>query len=141
MFGLAALLAVLAMGHSRFGARRWVSLGGGVNLQVSELMKLIIIIVLARFFSDVRTDQLTVPDLAKVAVLTIVPVGLILMQPDLGTAMVLVPVAVVGAFLAGIQWKHFAVGFPHSADDSGRLEYAGAFEAVPAATNRDISAS
>jgi rod shape determining protein RodA len=111
MIGLGTLLVVLAIGQSRFGAKRWVSLGGGPNFQVSELMKLIIIIVLARFFSEVRTDRLTLPDLAKVAVLTIVPVGLILMQPDLGTAMVLVPVAVVGAFLAGIDWKHLAIGF------------------------------
>ncbi len=43
--------------------------------------------------------------------LTGVPVGLILLQPDLGTALVLVPVAVVGAYLAGIQWKHAAVLF------------------------------
>jgi rod shape determining protein RodA len=110
MFGLATLLAVLAIGHSRFGARRWVPLIGGFNLQVSELMKLIIIIVLARFFAEVRTERLTLTDLAKVAVLTGVPVGLILIQPDLGTAMVLVPVAAVGAFLAGIEWKHLAAG-------------------------------
>ncbi|MGA8142337.1 MAG: rod shape-determining protein RodA [Candidatus Acidiferrales bacterium] len=110
MFGLATLLVVLAIGHSRFGAKRWVALGGGVNLQVSELMKLIIIILLARFFAEVRTDRMTLMDLVKVAVLTGVPVGLILIQPDLGTAMVLVPVAIVGAFLAGIEWKHMAVG-------------------------------
>jgi rod shape determining protein RodA len=73
-------------------------------------MKLIIIIVLARYFSEVRTDRLTLVDLVKVAVLTGIPVGLVLIQPDLGTAMVLVPVAVVGAFLAGIEWKHAAVG-------------------------------
>jgi rod shape determining protein RodA len=108
MFGVATLLVVLVIGHSRFGAKRWVALGGGVNLQVSELMKLIIIIVLARYFSEVRTDRLTLADLLKVGVLTIVPVGLILIQPDLGTAMVLVPVLVVGAFLAGIEWKHWA---------------------------------
>jgi rod shape determining protein RodA len=110
LFGLATLLIVLAIGHSHFGAKRWVALGGGVNLQVSELMKLIIIIVLARYFSEVRTDRLTLTDLVKVAILTIVPVALILKQPDLGTAMVLVPVAVVGAFLAGIEWKQAAVG-------------------------------
>ena len=47
------------------------------------------------------------------------------MQPDLGTAMVLVPVAVVGAFLAGIEWKHMAVALvAHRADDAGRLAYA-----------------
>jgi rod shape determining protein RodA len=110
VFGLATLLIVLLIGHSRFGAKRWLALGGGVNLQVSELMKLIIIIVLARYLSEVRTDRLTLTDLAKVALLTGVPVGLILIQPDLGTAMVLVPVALVGVFLAGIEWKHLVVG-------------------------------
>jgi rod shape determining protein RodA len=109
-FGVFSLLVVLVIGYSRLGAKRWISIGGVANLQVSELMKLIIIIVLARFFSEVRTDRLTLRDLVKVALLTIVPVALILKQPDLGTAMVLVPVAVVGAFLAGIEWKHLAVG-------------------------------
>jgi rod shape determining protein RodA len=109
LFGIATLLVVLVIGHSRFGAKRWVALGGGVNLQVSELMKLIIIVVLARFFTDVRTDRLTIQDLVKVAIVTGIPVALILVQPDLGTAMVLVPVALVGAFLAGIEWKHTAV--------------------------------
>jgi rod shape determining protein RodA len=109
VFGLVSLLVVLVMGYSRLGAKRWIALGG-MNFQVSELIKLIIIIVLARYLSEVHTDRLTLQDLAKIALLTIVPVGLILMQPDLGTAMVLVPVAVVGAFLAGIQWKHAAIG-------------------------------
>lgn len=109
LVGIVALLAVLAIGHSRFGARRWVSLGGGVNLQVSEIMKLVIIVVLARFFSEVRTDRLTLADLVRVAGITGLPVLLVLVQPDLGTAMVLVPAAVIGAFLAGIQWKHAAV--------------------------------
>ncbi|MGA8223407.1 MAG: rod shape-determining protein RodA [Candidatus Acidiferrales bacterium] len=110
MFGIATLLVVLVIGQSRFGAKRWLPLGGGPNFQVSELMKLIIIIVLARYLSEVRTDRLTLTDLAKIAILTIVPVALILKQPDLGTAMMLVPVAVVGAFLAGIEWRHAAVG-------------------------------
>ena len=107
--GLGSLLVVLAMGYSRLGAKRWIAVGG-MNFQVSEIIKLIIIIALARYLSEVRTDHLSLRDLAKIFLLTIVPVGLILMQPDLGTAMVLVPVAVVGAFLAGIQWKHAAVG-------------------------------
>ena len=108
--GIATLLGVLAIGRSQFGAKRWIALGGGVNLQVSELMKLIIIVVLARYFSEVRTDRLTLKDLVKVSLLTLIPVGLILKQPDLGTAMVLIPVAVAGAFLAGIEWKHAVVG-------------------------------
>jgi rod shape determining protein RodA len=110
LVGVVGLLVVLLIGFSRLGAKRWISLGGLMNLQVSELIKLIIIIVLARYFSEVRTDRLTLTDLFKVGILTLIPVGLILKQPDLGTAMVLVPVAVVGAFFAGIQWKHAAVG-------------------------------
>jgi rod shape determining protein RodA len=107
--GVALLVVVLGLGRTHFGAKRWMQVGG-MDLQVSELMKLIIIIVLARFFSDVRTDRLTLADLVKVAVVTCIPVGLILIQPDLGTAMVLVPVALLGAFLAGIDWKHAAAG-------------------------------
>jgi rod shape determining protein RodA len=103
-----ALVAVLAVGHSRFGAKRWLPILGQF-LQVSELVKLIIIIVLARFFTDVRSDRLSLGDLCKAGVLTALPLGLILLQPDLGTAMVLVPVAAVGAYLVGIQWKHAAV--------------------------------
>jgi rod shape determining protein RodA len=110
MVGIIGLLVVLVIGYSRLGAKRWISLGGGVNLQVSELMKLIIIIALARYFTDMRTERLTLTDLVKVGALTLIPVGLILKQPDLGTAMVLVPVAVVGALLAGIEWKHLAIG-------------------------------
>jgi rod shape determining protein RodA len=105
LISLGALVAVLAMGHTRFGARRWVAVGG-VPFQVSELVKLIIIIVLARFFAEVRTDRLSLVDLVKIGGLVGIPLGLILLQPDLGTALTLVPVALVGAFLAGVQWKH-----------------------------------
>ena len=107
LIGLAALAAVLLMGHTRFGAKRWIPIMGQF-LQVSELVKLIIIIVLARFFAEVRSDELSLPDLIKAGLIVGLPLGLILMQPDLGTALVLIPMLVVGAFLAGLQWKHAA---------------------------------
>jgi rod shape determining protein RodA len=107
LLGLGALVAVLLFGEVKFGARRWISIAGQ-TLQVSELVKLTIIIVLARFLSEVRTERLTLVDLAKVGVLVGIPLGLILIQPDLGTALVIVPVAVVGVFLAGLEWKHAA---------------------------------
>jgi len=69
---------------------------------------LIIIIVMARFFAEVRTDELSLQDLIKAGLIIGLPLGLILKQPDLGTALVLVPLLVVGAFLAGLQWKHAA---------------------------------
>jgi len=80
----------------------------GEFLQVSELVKLIIIIVLARFFAEVRTDELSLQDLIKAGLMVGLPLALILKQPDLGTALVLMPMLVVGAFLAGLQWKHAA---------------------------------
>jgi rod shape determining protein RodA len=107
LIGIAALIAVLAFGHTRFGAKRWIPVFGEF-LQVSELVKLIIIIVIARFFAEVRTDELSLQDLIKAALIVGLPLALILKQPDLGTALVLVPLLVVGAFLAGLQWKHAA---------------------------------
>ena len=103
--GILALTAVLLFGHRRFGAQRWIPILGEF-FQVSELVKLIIIIVLARFFAEVRTDELSLQDLIKAGLLVGVPLVLILRQPDLGTALVLMPMLVVGAFLAGLQWKH-----------------------------------
>jgi rod shape determining protein RodA len=105
---LVALVAVLAVGHTRFGAKRWIPVLGEF-FQVSEFVKLIIIIVLARFFAEVRTDELSLQDLIKAGLLVGLPLALILKQPDLGTALVLMPMLIVGAFLAGLQWKHAAV--------------------------------
>jgi rod shape determining protein RodA len=108
LIGIASLIAVLLMGHTRFGAKRWIPILGEF-FQVSELVKLIIIVVLARFFAEVRSDELSLRDLIKAGFLVGLPLGLILKQPDLGTALVLVPMLVVGAFLAGLQWQHAAI--------------------------------
>ena len=107
LIGIVALVAVLAFGHRRFGAQRWIPILGEF-FQVSELVKLIIIIVLARFFAEVRSDELSLQDLIKAGLIVGLPLALILKQPDLGTALVLLPLLVVGAFLAGLQWKHAA---------------------------------
>jgi rod shape determining protein RodA len=108
LIGIVALIAVLAFGHTRFGAKRWLPVLGEF-LQVSELVKLIIIIVLARFFAEVQSDELSLRDLIKAGLLVGLPLVLILKQPDLGTALVLMPLLVVGAFLAGLQWQHASV--------------------------------
>src|SRR5260221_12448381 len=81
LVGVTALVAVLLVGHTRFGAKRWIPVLGEF-LQVSELVKLIIIIVLARFFAEVRSDELSMRDLIKAGLLVGLPLGLILKQPD-----------------------------------------------------------
>jgi len=103
--GLLGLVAVLLFGVTRYGSKSWLSIGGQ-TIQVAELVKLVIIIVLARYFSEVRTDRLSLLDLAKAGFLVSVPVGLIMLQPDFGTAMMTLPIVLVGAYLAGIQWRH-----------------------------------
>src|SRR5258707_15091666 len=82
LVGVTALVAVLLVGHTRFGAKRWIPVLGEF-LQVSELVKLIIIIVLARFFAEVRSDELSLRDLIKAGLLVGLPLALILKQPDL----------------------------------------------------------
>jgi len=104
---LAALVAVLLFAPKIFGARRWLMVAG-ITFQMSELAKWSIIIVLAKFLGELRTEAPSLKDLAKVAVLAGVPMVLIAAQPDLGTALTLVPIAATGVFLAGLRWKHAA---------------------------------
>jgi rod shape determining protein RodA len=106
---LALLVGVLLLGTEKFGARRWLVVAG-FTFQVSELAKWSIIIVLAKVLGDLRNGRPTLKDVAKVGVLTGVPLALIAAQPDLGTALTLVPIAATGVFLAGLRWKH-VVGF------------------------------
>jgi rod shape determining protein RodA len=104
---LGTLLYVLFLGSSRMGARRWIELGP-LNLQPSEFAKVGVALVLAKFFGENRgTPGWT--DLAIAGALTCVPLALIARQPDLGTAVILVPVLLAVAFLAGMQMRAFGV--------------------------------
>jgi cell division protein FtsW (lipid II flippase) len=88
------------------GAQRWIRLGP-VGLQPSELAKVAYVIMLARYLRD--RDHLRRPSgVVWPVLLTIVPVLLILREPDLGTAMVFLPVLVVMLFVAGVPWKSLA---------------------------------
>jgi len=83
------LLAVLAFGRASLGAKRWISLGG-FSLQPSELMKLSMVIFLAKFFENKNTTAgLKLSDLIVPTLFVLIPVGLIIIQPDLGTAMII----------------------------------------------------
>jgi len=110
LISLGLLILVKLLGETKFGAKRWLNLGF-IHLQVSELAKLIIIVVLARYLSELRTERLTLADLMKVGVLTGLPTLLILLQPDLGTALVIVALVGAGLFLAGLEWKHAVAMF------------------------------
>jgi rod shape determining protein RodA len=83
------LLVVLVFGTFGGGSKRWLVLGP-VSIQPSEIVKLALIIVLARYYSKVATIRgLTLRDLVQPVILTLIPFALIVKQPDLGTAMLL----------------------------------------------------
>jgi len=106
IISVSALLGTALLGNEVFGSKRWIPLPGGTRLQVSEFVKLVIILLVARFLTDLKSDELEIWDMAKLAGLVAVPAGLVLLQPDLGTALTYMAVLVTGAFLAGLRWKY-----------------------------------
>src|ERR1044072_4503007 len=96
---IALLLYVLFFGVVQMGARRWIGLGG-FNLQPSEFAKVVVALVLAKLFGENRGAP-GPTDLAVGGVLTAVPFFLIVKEPDLGTAVTLLPVFLAVAYLAG----------------------------------------
>ena len=103
-FTILLLLYVAFFGVVRGGARRWIPLGF-FNLQPSEFAKLAVALVLAKFFGESRRMQPTGGDLMTGAALTIVPFLLIARQPDLGTAVTLIPVYLAVAYVAGLPMR------------------------------------
>jgi len=105
---VAALLGTYAVGQAAFGSRRWIPLGGGLHLQVSEFVKLVIILLVARYLSELRTEALEIREMLILSALVVVPTVLVLIEPDLGTSLTYLAVLVTGAFLAGLRWKYVA---------------------------------
>lgn len=108
LFSLLALLAVLVTGHSASGARRWLKVGA-LTFQVSELVKLVIIVAVAAYLASRREKSVTWRDLVVLAVLVGAPAALVAIEPDLGTSLTFFPIVAVGLFLAGIRARQVAV--------------------------------
>ena len=101
------LTVVLALGHSAYGAQRWISVGI-MPLQPSEPAKLILVIVLANFFAT-REQQLHRTDVfVRSLVFVAIPLTLVLLQPDLGTSAVFIAIWVGIALMAGVRLSHLA---------------------------------
>src|SRR5579872_5354129 len=103
-----ALIGVLLAGRLVFGSRRWIKILG-VNLQVSEFVKLVIILVVARYVSELRSDEIKPRDLLKLGGLVGIPAMLVISQPDLGTGLTYLPILAVGILIAGVQWRYLAI--------------------------------
>src|SRR5690349_12557185 len=101
-----SLLAVAVFGTRVLGAKRWIRLPGGQHFQPSEWIKLVLILALAKYFSDLSGRDVTLRDIVKAFLIVGFPMLLVLKQPDLGTALTYVPVLICALFLGGIKFRH-----------------------------------
>jgi len=101
--GLVLLVGVALFGEVRNGARRWLNLGF-TTIQPSEVMKIAVPLMLAWYFQR-HEEGLKLRDYVVAAILLALPVGLIVRQPDLGTALLIFASGFFVIFLAGLSWK------------------------------------
>jgi len=102
------LLATAVIGHTSFGAQSWLRIQN-LTLQPSELAKVLVILVTANVLGvdDSKYEKIT--PLLLSTILVIPPVLLIYLQPDFGTAIILLASWMVMIFLAGVRWRHLAI--------------------------------
>ena len=100
--GVVLLIAVAIFGITKKGARRWINLG--VIIQPSEILKIATPLMLAWWFQK-REGQLRPLDFLVAGLLLAVPTGLIMKQPDLGTALLVMAAGLAVIFFAGLSWK------------------------------------
>ena len=106
---IALLMLVHIFGYTMHGSQRWLSIGG-LAFQPSEVMKLSIILVLARYFEDHKSNQpYKLRELIVPALIIMLPFLLILKQPDLGTALIIVLISASIIFFIGVNWKSFLI--------------------------------
>jgi len=111
LYGLAFLLLIYVevAGHIGMGAQRWINIGF-VQLQPSELMKISLVLALARYFHGLSYEDIGKPlNIVVPIVMVLVPSGLVLMQPDLGTAGMLILGGALMFFAAGVRLWKFAI--------------------------------
>jgi rod shape determining protein RodA len=107
---LVLVAAVDVVGFKGMGAQRWLNLGI-IQLQPSEIMKVAILLALARYFHGLTLDEVSrIKNLIVPLLLVVVPVGLVVKQPDLGTAILLTVAGGVLFFSAGLAWRYFIFG-------------------------------
>ncbi|AYH41894.1 rod shape-determining protein RodA [Azoarcus sp. DN11] len=101
--GVLLLVAVELFGETSKGATRWLNIGV-TRIQPSEIMKIAMPLMLAWYFQQ-REGQIGLREFIVAGLLLLVPVGLIMMQPDLGTAVLVTAAGVYVIYFAGLSWK------------------------------------
>lgn len=107
LYGLSivGLISLFFIGTQVFGATRWIRLPGGFLFQVSEFVKIVVVLLVARFLTERKTRPMEFPDFVKLVGFVALPMLLIMRQPDLGTSLTYLPILAAGVFLAGLRWQ------------------------------------
>jgi len=104
----ALLVVVEVAGAAAGGAQRWIDLGF-IRLQPSEMMKIALVMLLAAYYDWLDVNKVSRPLWVLLpVVLILAPTGLVVLQPDLGTAILLVAGGAIVMFAAGVHWAYFA---------------------------------
>ena len=106
IISIASLVAVKLFGQKYLGARRWIQIPGIGHFQPSEWVKLVLILAMAKYFSDNVRGEPDGQDMVKAGALVGIPMLMVLAQPDLGTALTYLPIAIMGLFLGGMKLRH-----------------------------------
>ena len=104
LIGLALLVAVEVAGHTAMGATRWINIPGVIRFQPSELMKILMPMTIAWYLAK-RSLPPRFKHIVVSLVLILMPVALIIKQPDLGTAILILASGVFVLFVAGLRWR------------------------------------
>lgn len=113
LYGLAVafLLSVLALGFVAKGAKSWISLGGLFSIQPVELVKLVIILLLAKYFSRRHIEIAHIKHIIVSAIYAGILVFLVILQPDFGSALTIMAIWFGMVLVSGISKKHLAMVF------------------------------
>ncbi len=107
---IGALLLTDAIGDVVFHSKRWIAIPGtGVQIQTSEFTKIVIILLVARYLSELKSDEIKLRDLLKLGGLVGIPSVLVMSQPDFGTGSTYLPILAGGVLMAGLRWRYLAI--------------------------------
>ncbi len=105
---IALLITTGVAGNKVFGSTRWIRVAG-FTLQTSEFVKIVLVLLVAKYLTDLRGETLDWKHLAKLAGFVVVPMALVMKEPDLGTSLTYIPVLICGVLMAGLRWKYLLI--------------------------------
>jgi len=105
---IALLVTTAVVGNKVFGSTRWIKVAG-FTLQTSEFVKIVLILLVAKYLTGLKSEALEWRDLLKLGAYVGIPMLLVMKEPDLGTSLTYLPILVCGILMAGLRWKYLLV--------------------------------